>query len=77
MERDFGKELDELKNEVKRLGELLDGKAAAGKDNRISYHFLSVRQKYTDTVFFFFIKKQFFYFCVIVNLYPAFFTLFL
>lgn len=31
MERDFGKELDELKNEVKRLGELLDGKAAAGK----------------------------------------------
>ena len=30
MERDFGKELDELKNEVKRLGELLDGKAAAG-----------------------------------------------
>ena len=31
MERDFEKELDELKNEVKRLGELLDGKAAAGK----------------------------------------------
>ena len=31
MERDFGKELNELKNEVKRLGELLDGKAAAGK----------------------------------------------
>lgn len=31
MERDFGKELDELKNEVKRLGELLDGKAAAGQ----------------------------------------------